>query len=282
MSEPPLPSFDPRQYWEERLRRDCDLAGVGYRRLGRFYNAWMYRVRARVFARVVRSLPVDWRHARVLDVGSGTGFYVEQWHRLGVPRVTGVDLTDAAVEALRRGFPEDHFEQLDIGQPLASGCSLLATPFDAVSAMDVLFHVVDDAAYAQAFRNLATLLAPGGWLLWSDNFVHHGTERVPHQVSRSLAESTGAVEAAGFEVVRRVPMFVVMNYPADSRSRLAKLAWTGLVAPAALAEPLGWLVGAALYPLELALVRAMRESPSTEMMVCRKAKGRKDGKTEGV
>jgi SAM-dependent methyltransferase len=244
----------------------------------------MYRVRARVFARVARSLTVDWPRARVLDIGSGTGFYVEQWHRLGVPRVTGVDLTDAAMEALRRRFPKDHFEQLDIGQPLATGCSLLATAFDAVSAMDVLFHLVDDAAYAQAFRNLATLLAPGGWLLWSDNFLHRGAARaeVPHQVSRPLTESTRVVEAAGFEVVRRVPMFVVMNYPADSRSRLAKLAWTGLVAPAAVAEPMGWLLGAALYPLEVALVRAMRESPSTELMVCRKAEGRKGGTTEGV
>ena len=77
--------------------------------------------------------------------------------------------------------------------------------------------------------------------------------------------STRCVEAAGFEVVDRVPMFVLMNYPADTTSRLARYAWTALVAPAALAEPLGWAVGAMLYPLERALVRRMRESPSTEL-----------------
>jgi len=65
-------------------------------------------------------------------------------------------------------------------------------------------------------------------------------------------------------------MFVLMNYPADTRSRIARWAWTALVAPAMLAEPLGWLLGAALYPLERALVRAKRESPSTELMLCRK------------
>lgn len=266
--------FRVRDYWESRLRQSYSLQGVGYQRLGTQYNKWMYRVRARVFQRVARSVGVDWSQARVLDVGSGTGFYVDQWHRLGVPKVAGVDITEVAVEQLRRKFSADEFEQLDVGKALpAHGSLLTAHPrFDAVSAMDVLFHIVDDAEYAQAFRNIASLLKPGGWFIWSDNFLRHGTERVTHQVSRSLADSEAAVRQAGLQIVRRVPMFVLMNHPTDSRSRLARLAWTAMVAPAALAEPLGWLVGAALYPLDLALTNVRRESPTTEIMVCRSSK----------
>lgn len=269
MTEP----FDVRSYWEDRLRRHYSLAGVGYLRLGRQFNKWMYRVRARVFARVAASLGMDWRSARVLDVGSGTGFYVEQWHRLGVAHVTGVDITDKAVEELGRRFPGDAFVRADVGKsgplPLPAG----GPPFDAVSAMDVLFHVVDDREYVAAFTNIAAALRPGGWLLWSDNFLRHGSERVVHQASRSLAESEQAVRAAGLEIVRRVPMFVLMNYPADTRSRLMRWAWTALVAPAAIAEPLGWLLGAALYPLDLWLTGWKTEGPTTEIMVCRKPAG---------
>ncbi len=262
--------FDARSYWEDRLGRHFSPAGVGYLRLGRRYNEWMYRVRARVFDRAARALPVAWPEARVLDVGAGTGFYLERWRALGVPAPTGLDLTEVAVGRLRAAFPDLAVHRADIGQPLPSDFPVAPASLDAVSAMDVLFHIVDDAAYARAFRNLATLIRPGGWLLWSDNFVHHGTERVTHQASRSLAASTEAVQAAGFEVVRRVPMFVLMNYPADTRGRLARWAWTAMVAPAALAEPLGWLVGALLYPVELGLTRVARESPSTELMVCRR------------
>jgi hypothetical protein len=129
---------------------------------------------------------------------------------------------------------------------------------------------VDDAAYARALGNIAALLKPGGWFLWSDNFLRHAAERVTHQASRPLAESVRLVEAAGFEIVERVPLFVLMNYPADTTSRVARWAWTALVAPALLAEPLGWLLGAVLYPLEQALVRLKRESPSTELMLCRR------------
>ena len=184
--------------------------------------------------------------------------------------VTGLDLTEIAVNELSRSFPEARFLQGDIGGPFGA-LPLAPESFDAVSAFDVLFHIVDDAQYAQAFRNLAALLKPGGWLLWSDNFLRHATERVAHQASRPLAESVRLLEAAGFEVVDRVPMFVLMNYPADTTSRLARWAWTAMVAPALLAEPLGWVVGAALYPVERGLVRVLRESPSTELMICRRS-----------
>jgi SAM-dependent methyltransferase len=274
--------FDNREYWEARLREHYSLAGVGYLRLGRRYNEWMYRVRGTVFDRVAASLKsvnreqstvngknrTGWEGCEVLDIGSGTGFYVDRWLRLGA-RVTGLDLTDVAVTELGRAFPQARFVRADIGSSL-EGVPLSSACFDAVSAFDVLFHLVDDAAYARAFGNIAALLKPGGWFLWSDNFLRHPTERVAHQASRPLAESARLVAAAGFDVVERVPMFVLMNYPADTTSRLARWGWTAMVAPALLAEPLGWLLGAALFPLEKALVRLKRESPSTELMVCRK------------
>lgn len=276
MSLPATP-FDNKQYWETRLREHYSLAGVGYLRLGRRYNEWMYRVRGEVFDRLVqatgnRQPATGWQGAKVLDVGAGTGFYVDRWLRMGA-EVTGLDLTEVAVRELSHCFPTANFVQADIGGPLGGGLVGRVLPpgsFDAVSAFDVLFHIVDDAAYARAFQNIAALLRPGGWFLWSDNFLRHPTERVAHQVSRSLEESTAAAEAAGFEVIERVPMFVLMNYPADTTSKLARWGWTAMVAPAALAEPIGWAVGALLYPLEKALVKRMKESPSTEVMVCRK------------
>ncbi|HSE52784.1 MAG TPA: class I SAM-dependent methyltransferase [Gemmatimonadales bacterium] len=274
MSLPGTP-FDNKRYWEDRLREHYSLAGVGYLRLGRRYNEWMYRVRGEVFDRIVQQIgrSEERRGWRVLDVGAGTGFYIDRWLRMGAA-VTGLDLTEVAVRELSRCFPAANFVQADIGGPLGGGplreALLPPGSFDAVSAFDVLFHIVDDAAYARAFQNIASLLRPGGWFLWSDNFLRHPTERVAHQVSRSLAESTAAAGAAGFDIIERVPMFVLMNYPADTTSKLARWGWTALVAPAALGEPIGWALGAILYPLEKALVTRLKESPSTEIMLCRK------------
>lgn len=271
--------FDSREYWEQRLRGHYTLAGVGYLRLGRRYNEWMYRVRGEVFDRVVREIAEGawgpgasgrsgWRGADVLDVGAGTGYYLERWIRFGA-QVVGMDFTPTAIEGLARRFPGARMIQADIGGSL-DGVALRPGSFHAVSAFDVLFHIVDDARYARAFVNIASFLRPSGWFLWSDNFIHGTARPVPHQANRPLAESIRLVEAAGFEVLGRVPMFVLMNYPADTDSRLARWAWTAMVAPALLAEPLGWLIGAALFPIERRLVRRLAESPSTELMVCRK------------
>lgn len=259
-----------RDYWERRLRDHFTLEGVGYLRLGRRYNEWMYRVRGEVFDRVVAeetaAMP---RPLTVLEVGAGTGFYVERWLAMGA-KVTGVDLTDVAIQNLTRRFPEGRFLQCDIGAPLRGSLADAVHDYDVVSAFDVLFHIVDDTAYARALENIGQLLKPGGLFIWSDNFVHQEAIRVDHQVSRSLPEIEAALDRAGFDVVRRVPMFVLMNYPADTRSRLVRWAWTAMVAPALLSDRLGGLLGRLLYPIERRLLRSRTESPSTELMVCRK------------
>jgi SAM-dependent methyltransferase len=234
----------------------------------------MYRVRGEVFDAIVGSLEAESadraRPWRVLDIGAGTGFYVERWLARGAT-ATGCDLTAIAVERLRERFPDSQFIQADIGQPPGPELARLEGSFDAVSAFDVLFHIVDDTAYHRAIANAARLLRPGGYFLWSDNFLRGPTIRVAHQVSRTLGDASAAVAAAGLEIVRRQPMFVLMNYPADTRSRLGRLAWTAMVSPAVLSDRLGGLLGRALYPIERRLVRRLSESPSTEIMVCRRS-----------
>jgi 2-polyprenyl-3-methyl-5-hydroxy-6-metoxy-1,4-benzoquinol methylase len=262
--------FSNREYWEKRLRDHFGLEGVGYLRLGRRFNQWMYRVRGEVFDRVVAELPLGRdRPLTVMDIGAGTGFYLARWLERGA-RVTGVDLTQVVVENLSRQFPSARLVQADIGQPLEPPLADELGSYRAISAFDVLFHVVDDQQFSRALANVAQLLEPGGWFLWSDNFIHRPTMRVEHQVSRSLDQVTGALGQAGLEIVSRVPMFVLMNYPADSDSKLVRWAWTAMVAPAMASDLAGGVLGAMLFPLERRLVRRVRESPSTELMICRR------------
>ncbi|HEU0023315.1 MAG TPA: class I SAM-dependent methyltransferase, partial [Thermoleophilaceae bacterium] len=155
-----------RAYWEERLSRAYSLDGVGWFGLGEPFNRWMYAVRRRLFLR--RIGPLVEPAAEVLDVGSGTGFYVERWLELGVRSVTGSDLTGTAVERLQARFPGHEFHRVDIGGDVTE---LGADRFAAISAVDMLYHITSDQSYERAFANFARLLKPGGLLVFTENFV---------------------------------------------------------------------------------------------------------------
>lgn len=262
-----MADFDARSYWEGRLGQDWSLTGVGFRRMGRRFNEWAYRRRGERFEAVVREFLPDLSERRVLDVGSGTGFFLDAWMRLGAKEVVGLDLTDVAVTNLRKVFPDLDIHHGDISTGLGD---LQPASFDVISAMDVLFHVVDNNRFATAISNIAELLTPGGMFVWSDLFVH-GRENVQeHFATRSLYRSEAVMDAAGFDILGRRPMFHLMNEPRDMRSRALFDAWRGVMFVASRAEPLGNAAGRLGYKLDAWLDQRGNESISSEFMICRK------------
>jgi SAM-dependent methyltransferase len=259
--------FDANAYWENRLRASYDERGVGDIGMSRAYNSYLYSIRRRVFRRCVRNIPVDPSTTQVLDIGSGTGVYVDEWRRWGAAKVTGVDITPTAVEKLGRAFPEFKFIQSDIGEGLQP--REIYGGYNVVSAFDVLFHIVDDARYQQALKNIFNALSPRGWFLYSENLVPHES-RLTHYVSRSESTILDSLRKNGFEVVSRAPVFVFMNDPVRTRGRVLRRWYSLLHRVAGSGEVIGGLLGAALYPVELAATRIVKHGPGTEILVCRR------------
>lgn len=253
-------------WWEDRHRDHVGLDAVGYAGAGEAYNAWLYRVRRRLFRRHVAPLvhPAN----SVLDVASGTGFYVDLWKRAGVRDVTGSDVSPTAVHRLRSRFTGVPIDRFDIAGPASE---LPQRQFDLVSAFDVLFHLIDDEAYRRALANLARLVKPGGLLVISENFRLAGPRRFASvQVNRGEREILAALRDNDFEVVKRRPMFVVMNAPARGGRPLLHAWWQRAHALLTTRPQIGGALGAALYPLELVCLATVSRAPSTELAICRR------------
>jgi SAM-dependent methyltransferase len=259
--------FDAAAYWESRLRSSYDEKGVGDIGMSRAYNSYLYAVRRRVFRRCVRKLAIAPKDANVLDIGSGTGVYIDEWRKWGAAKVTGSDLTSTAVERLRSKFPESRFIQSDIGD--SSQPDEMRGAFHVVSAFDVLFHIVDDERYEQALKNIFNALTPRGWFLYSENLVPRES-RLAHYVSRNESSILSSLARNGFEIVSRTPAFVLMNDPVRTQSRLLRRWYALIHRVAGASEVMGGLVGAALYPFELAATRIVKHGPATEILVCRR------------
>lgn len=264
MTEP----FDPTRYWQGRLSAHAGLDGVGYLGLGSKYNEVLYHLRQEVFDRTVSDLRLP-PNSSVADIGTGTGFYVERWLAAGVDQVTGCDLTPIAVERLQEKFPGQRFSVEDIGEP---SVPLGGQRFAAVSAMDILFHIVDEERWAQAIRNLSDLVEPGGYLIISDNLPRllRAPQRGEHQRHRCLDRYVEQLVRVGLDVVSIRPMFVLMNGPVGV-GPVRSTAWRIFARLLSLNTGFAGLVGKAMLPVERQLVKRNKRSASTEILVCRKS-----------
>ena len=277
LQDPPTqdPAEDPTTYdagtfWEGRLRAQFDLAGVGFRRIGQPFNRALYRQREIVLGRIVRSLGIEAGSADVVELGPGTGFYVGFWQRWGARTLWGLDITEVATERLAADYPDYRFDCVDISErwPLEDASA------DVVTAFDVLFHVVDDARYEAAIAEAARVARPGAVFLISDLFPHRDRFGGFHQVSRTLPEVTAILRSAGFDVLRRVPVFVTMHPAFDAPRPLAGIAarwWSWLEGTLADNPKKGWRLGRILGAVDRVLTRLLPTGgPSTEILIARR------------
>jgi SAM-dependent methyltransferase len=256
-----------KDYWEKRLNDNYGLHGTGFIGLGKKYNSWMYKVRKHVFLKKLSLLNVEYDNIEVLDVGSGTGFYIRIWNELGVKKVVGCDLTTVAVKNLITSFPKNNFLELDISNEVIP----ISEKFDIISAFDMLFHIVDDDKYSKAMANIHGLLKTDGLFIFSENFIHQNPKNNRYQTSRSLNEIELIIKRCGFKILNRSPMFFFMNAPVDSNNVFFKKSWRLITKVVQKGELFGSLLGFMLFPIEILMVNLNKEGPSTEIMICKKA-----------
>jgi len=259
----------PAQYWSERLSGDFSLGAVGNRPLGRPFNDWAYRARLSALERGLAVHGLAPETAHILEVGFGTGYFVAYWHGRGARSITGVDITQRAVEEASRRYPGHRFAVLDIA---AKDCPALGA-FDIVTVFDVLFHLLDEEAFERALANTCRQIRPGGHLLLTDIFS--GTESLKGmtQLSRPLPRYREILREHGLEIVGLHPVFFSMSEAPDLRHPWARWAsrtyWRILGSLLERAPAAGHLIGPPLYLADRVLQRLLKDGPSVKLLVAK-------------
>lgn len=269
MSAEAARKYDPEKYWADRYK-EIDITKSGHVDLPEIYNAWLYRRKKERLVQGLRKAGFDPKGASVLEIATGTGVYVEMWKKLGIARLAGIDISQNATDALTRRFPEYSFIKRDLSEPGLA--TVTGTGFDLVTAVDMLYHIVNDKDFPVALGNLAEACRPGGYFAIHDFFMQHRQVDFGYIKLRTLEDYAAALDKAGFDIVSRTPTFFLTVQTYDhvdqaAQDRMARI-WSRFLYPAILRSP--GLAGRLGYYSDRILGGFLSEGPSFEMMVCRR------------
>ncbi len=269
--------YQPEGYWEERLSKDFSLGGVGYSGLGLEYNKWLYKGRLRALKRALEIGKIDPHGKHVLDIGVGTGFYIDYWKRRDVKSATGIDITEKSTSSLKAKYPECEFIKADIS---SKQLPLLSRKYDIITAFDVLFHIVDEDKFEQALSNIANLSHQDTQILIMDSFLKENRPPGFHEYHRTMDRYKEALSKVGMEPVIIVPIFYVMNNPIDMASirnkfmkKVLPITWFAITRICYLGNSLGffgrsvnYLLGFILYLADGAILKYAKDGPSSKLL----------------
>ena len=151
-------TYKPKEYWEKRLESQPNLKGVGCAGFNETYNKYLYSLKASALDKILNKYSITIKGKSILDVGCGTGFFVDYYNKKGAKKITGLDITEVSVSMLKERYPACNFQVADISNPNIN----LEEKFDIINAFDVLYHITDDSKFETATNNISSLCAGGG------------------------------------------------------------------------------------------------------------------------
>jgi SAM-dependent methyltransferase len=126
------------------------------------YVAYVQRLE-RDLLRALADAGVALAGARVLEVGCGTGYFLERLREFGAGESHGIDLMEDRIAQGRERYPALRLQVGNAAElPFADG------EFDLVTQFTCLSSIVDSEVRTAAARELARVARPGGWLLSCD------------------------------------------------------------------------------------------------------------------
>jgi 2-polyprenyl-3-methyl-5-hydroxy-6-metoxy-1,4-benzoquinol methylase len=176
-------------------------------------NFW-FRVRNKIIGNAI-SGSLD-SHARILEVGCGTGFVSKYLKKKGY-HVECAELFPDALQFCKKRGAGDRYYQFNVLN------QVFLEEFDGICAFDVIEHINDDST---VIKNLYTALKPNGTLfitvpadmrLWSERDI-----RAEHKRRYSIRELQQKLEKNGFSVVK-MSYFMTFLYPVIFFSRKVSL-----------------------------------------------------------
>lgn len=199
-------NYKPKDYWERRLEGQPDLRGVGCIGFNENYNNYLYSLKISALENVLNKYPIIIKGKSILDVGCGTGFFVDYYNKKGAKKITGVDITKKSISLLKEKYPFYNFQVADISEPDL----YFKESFDIVNVFDVLYHITEDSQFEAAIHNISSLCVKG-YILITDIFSKNDIYPAEHVHFRNLQKYEKEFNKNNVEILEIFPVYQLMN-----------------------------------------------------------------------
>lgn len=177
-------------------------------------SSFWVRSRNRLLKGIIRKYSAQLVAPRFLEIGCGTGSFIEALASEVNLRITGSEIYIKGLHYAKRRQPKAEFIQYDAQQ------GVLPDKFDIIAAFDVIEHIDDDVA---TIANIYDMLTDGGYFIVTvpqHKFLWSKLDQiVKHKRRYSRRELLDKLERQGFTVVRRTS-FVCVLFPLMAVVRL--------------------------------------------------------------
>jgi SAM-dependent methyltransferase len=177
-------AFSSASYWETRYRTGGNSGAGSYGRLAGFKAAF------------INAFIADNRVTSVIDLGCGDGNLLSMLH---APGYTGVDVSATTLARCAARFPDHRFVPFHALNTVP--------PADLVLSIDVIFHLIEDAAFTGYMRALFAQ-ADRFVLIYASNLDRSWPS--PHVRHRRFSDHVAATQP-GWRLLAHVPN----RYPFD-------------------------------------------------------------------
>ncbi len=112
---------------------------------------------------------IDLNNSVVLDIGSGSGHWIDFYKSLGVKQIIGMDVSKSSIEYLKEKYKNRTDIYFYHGKAVEC-IDKIDTKVNIVNAIGVMFHIVDDAEWQETIKKISNQLSPNGLLIVGGHF----------------------------------------------------------------------------------------------------------------
>ena len=112
---------------------------------------------------------VEIKGSSILDIGSGSGHWIEFYKSLGTEKIYGIDVSESPIKYLKNKYSRDPNTVFYHGKAVEI-IDKFNEQFDIVNAIGVMFHIVNDSEWYETIKKVGEVIPKNGIFIVGGHF----------------------------------------------------------------------------------------------------------------